>query len=206
MSGRGWLALLVVLFSLSAHADDKSRAREQFRKGSQHFRLGEFADALHAFKEAYRAVEDPSILFNIAQCHRQLNQKSEAIRSYKHYLSEVPRAPNKDEVKKLIAMLETALSHETAARSVPPDGTIGKPQPGEPVLNPPPVDKPVAHSEAQVTARAPERKTPVYKKAWLWAVIGGGVAAVAIGVGLGVGLAPGPSAPEVNAPDGVFRF
>lgn len=205
MSGRAWVAVCVLLLSLVAHAgEDKERAREHFRKGSQHFRLGEFSEALTNFKEAYRAVEDPSILYNIAQCHRQLNQKADAIRFYKMYLSEVPRASNREDVRRLIVMLENAAAQEHAARTTPPDGVLTRVPPPV-VVTPEP--KPVPRVEtAVVVARAPERRTPAYKKWWLWTVVGGGVAVVALGVGLGVGLAPGPQAPAVNAPDGVFRF
>jgi len=37
-----------------------------------------------------------------------------------------------------------------------------------------------------VSATAPPKKTPVYKKWWLWTIVG--AVAVGAGVGLGVGL------------------
>src|SRR5690348_5408028 len=100
---RGISVALTVCLALGvAHADDRERARELFKQGSKHFKLGEYADALASFKEAYRNFEEPTILFNIAQCHRQLNQKADAIRFYRTYLSEVPRAANRDEVRQII--------------------------------------------------------------------------------------------------------
>jgi Tetratricopeptide repeat len=48
----------------------------------------------------------PAFLFNIAQCHRQLGNKQEAIKFYRSYLRKVPDAPNAEEVRKLIASLE----------------------------------------------------------------------------------------------------
>lgn len=185
--------------------DDRVRAREQFKNGSRHFRLGEFQEALHSFKEAYRAYEDPSILFNIAQCHRQLNQKAEAIRFYKQYLAELPKAPNRDDVRRVIAMLESALAQEGAARDVPPTG------PMQPVVIPKPdegrvVAPPIEPSTTTVVARPAPVREPVHKTWWFWTALGGGAAAVAVGVGLGVALTPGPSAPMVQAPDGVFHF
>ena len=35
------------------------------------------------------------------------------------------------------------------------------------------------------------RARPIYKRAWFWGAVVGGVAAVALGVGLGVGLSGG---------------
>jgi hypothetical protein len=203
------LAMLALVAAVGvAHGEDRGRARELFKSGSQHFKLGEYGEALTAFKEAYRNFEDPTILFNIAQCHRQLNQKPEAIRFYRTYLSELPKAPNRDEVRQLIAMLETALAQETAARTVPPSGTLGTPPRNDAEPRPEPSVTPatIESPRADVVRAAPTR-TPVYKKWWFWTAVGGAVV-VAVGVGVGVGLAlsPGPSAPSVTPMDGVFRF
>ena len=46
-------------------------------------------------------------------------------------------------------------------------------------------------------------KTPVYKKWWLWTIVGG---TVAVGVGLGVGLALGlPRTPSASTQGGTFE-
>src|SRR6185436_1309128 len=93
---------LALLLCMPAHAQDKSRAKESYRQASQHYKLGEYREALAAFKEAFRHVEDPSFLFNIGQCHRQLNEKPEAVRAYRTYLAEVPHAPNRSAVMQMI--------------------------------------------------------------------------------------------------------
>ncbi|HEY1587035.1 MAG TPA: hypothetical protein VGH63_15175, partial [Polyangia bacterium] len=64
-----WLVAVALLGVASAAlADtsdaDKSRARQLFQSARQHYNLGEFADALKDFKEAYRVVDDPTLLFN----------------------------------------------------------------------------------------------------------------------------------------------
>ncbi len=73
----------VLLASAFARADDKAAAREAYRSGVHHYDFGEYAEALADFKTAYQRYEDPSFLFNIAQCHRQLNQSEEAVRVYR---------------------------------------------------------------------------------------------------------------------------
>jgi tetratricopeptide (TPR) repeat protein len=170
-----------MLLAGSAHAEDKAKAREAFRVGTQHFKLGEYAQALDSFKEAYRNFESPIFLFNIAQCERQLNHKQEAIRFYRQYLADAKDATNRDEVQQIIAKLQSALDEERAAAAKPPQGTIE---------SAPPVTPPPSTSNATtLTASAPPPPppTPVYKKWWLWTAVGGAVA-IGLGVGLGVGL------------------
>lgn len=81
---------LLLLLGAVAHAEDRAKARELFQRAQQHYKLGEFQPALDGFKEAFRNFEDPSLLFNIAQCERQLGRKQEALRSYRMFLSEQP--------------------------------------------------------------------------------------------------------------------
>src|SRR5262245_26223280 len=97
------ILLLLAFATSTAHADDRDKARAAFRLGSQHYVLGEYREALVAFKEAYRNYEDPSFLFNIAQCERQLDQRADAIRAYRMYLVASPNAVNREEVRGLIA-------------------------------------------------------------------------------------------------------
>ena len=83
-------------------------AKAHFKQGRMHYQLGEYREALNEFKEAYRLKQDPSFLYNIAQCHRQLREYSEAIKLYGNYLREAPDADNRDEVERQIRDLKTA--------------------------------------------------------------------------------------------------
>jgi tetratricopeptide (TPR) repeat protein len=180
---RVWILLALLLLAGSAHAEDKAKAREAFRVGTQHFKLGEYDQALDSFKEAYRNFESPIFLFNIAQCERQLNHKQEAIRFYRQYLSDAKDATNRDEVQGIIAKLQAQLDEEHAAAAKPPQAPT---EPAPATTAPPPS---TTSNAATLTASAPpppEKKTPVYKKWWLWTAVG--VVAVGVGVGLGVGL------------------
>ena len=190
-------ALVLAFATTNVHADDRGKARAAFRLGSQHYALGEYKEALTAFKEAYRNYEDPSFLFNIAQCERQLDQRADAIRAYRMYLVNAPDASNRDEVQKLIARLEHELAEERATRSAPPPGV----QP--PAAKPTPA---VAHDAAPtaapslaLTATAPSpHQTPTYKKWWVWTIVGVAVAGgAAAGLALGLGH-NGASTPTAN--------
>lgn len=107
-------------------------AKAHFKQGRMHYQLGEYREALNEFKEAYRLKQDPSFLYNIAQCHRQLREYAEAIRLYGNYLREAPDADNRDEVERQIRDLKIAAEkqrqkEQSAAPSEAP--TTGSPQP-----------------------------------------------------------------------------
>ena len=172
------LVLLVVV--TTAHADERDKARASFRLGSQHYSLGEYREALVAFKEAYRSYEDPSFLFNIAQCERQLDQRADAIRAYRMYLVNASDAANRDEVRALITRLEHELSDERATKAAPPPG-VQPPTTGEAH----PIVASTPSPALTLTAAPPPRHDkPAYKKWWVWTIVG-----VAVAGGVAAGLA-----------------
>jgi hypothetical protein len=56
---------VLLLLASVAHAENRAKARELFKEAQQHYKLGEFQQALDGFKEAFRNFEEPSLLFNI---------------------------------------------------------------------------------------------------------------------------------------------
>jgi len=188
MTGRSSLVLLFVFVTLAAtpaFADDRNVAREAFRRGSQHYKLGEFKEALQDFKAAFRAYEDPTFLFNIAQCERQLDQRDEAVRQYKMYLAEAPEAANREEVKAVVARLERELEEQrTRDRALAAE----KATPPVSVLPPQSTPAPDAVALTTLTTTAPPARAdkPTYKKWWVWTLVG---VAVAGGVAAGVAVA-----------------
>jgi hypothetical protein len=120
-------AVVLMAFVGAARAEDKDKAREAYQAADKHYDLGEYKEALEGFKDAYRNFSDPTILFNIAQCHRQLGESAEAIRQYRMYLIKVPDAANRDEVKALIGKLEAAIKKDDAAKAAPPQGSLTPP-------------------------------------------------------------------------------
>src|SRR5262245_8871351 len=61
-------------------------AKKLYAQGKTHYQLGEYKEALGAFKEAYRLVQNPALLYNVAQCHRLLQNHEDALRAYQSYL------------------------------------------------------------------------------------------------------------------------
>jgi tetratricopeptide (TPR) repeat protein len=179
--------LVTLATAFSAAAEDKEAARKAFSEGARYYNLSQYSDALEAFKRAYWNFEDPSFLYNIAQCHRALQHKQEAITFYRNYLRNAPGTPKRGEVEKLIADLEEAIRQDKAVATAPPEGTITAPPP----TTPPATAN--ATTPALIAAGAPPKaEKPLYKRAWLWGVVAGAAVVVA-GVAIGVGIATSSS-------------
>jgi hypothetical protein len=233
------VAGIVACVCAPARADDLPKAQTAYRLGTQHYDLGEYREALEAFKEAYRNHEDPTFLFNLAQCYRQLGDKQAAIRAYRTYLIKVPDSPKRDQIREMVAKLDKQLAEEQASKSSPPQGTLspsGPPPaetrpPGEtkPTLDTKPSEtKPPAPPDAVTTLAPPEAvqppsapaasmaagsvaetraPTPVYKRWWLWTVVGVVVVGAAVGVGVGVAASRSTATtPTCKCDFGTFRY
>lgn len=145
-----------------AHADDAGTraAKRHFDKGEKLFALGKFEDALEQYQKAFDAKPIPALLFNIGQCHRNLDDYEAAIFSFKKYLRLEPDAANREEVEELIDELEQKQQRGESRRLRVDRKRADDPDPDE-----------------QPGSR------PVYKKWWFWttiAVVGGGVAVFAV--------------------------
>ncbi len=112
-----------------ASAEDRAAAKMHYAQATQHYDLGEFKEALIEFKEAYRNYEEPTFLFNIAQCLRQVGSKTDAVLFYRTYLRKVAHPPNRSDVEALIARLESEVAADRATKAVQPEGTLSPAQP-----------------------------------------------------------------------------
>jgi tetratricopeptide (TPR) repeat protein len=85
-----WFAsFAVILFAASpAWADAKDDAREHTKVAAQHYKLGRFRDALDEYSKAYELVPAAPLLFNIAQCWRNLGNHERAVFFLEGYLRE----------------------------------------------------------------------------------------------------------------------
>jgi tetratricopeptide (TPR) repeat protein len=162
--------LLLILGQQPAFADDRAAAQQSYAQGKRLYDIGDYAAALAAFKRAYLSYEEPTFLFNMAQCQRQLGHPREAIQNYRSFLRNQPDAPNREEVERIISKLEGSLQAEPQT-TVPPAA-------------------PATATAATTTTEAQERP-PSRKKTWVALGVVGGVIAVGLAVGLGVGLTVG---------------
>jgi tetratricopeptide (TPR) repeat protein len=208
------LVLTVVLLAGAgvARAADPTaeKARAHFQQGDTYFKLEKYANALQEFEQAYLAKQDPSFLYNIAQCHRLMGNRAEAIRFYKRYLADAPAAANRPVAEKHIRDLESALGAEelTGAHVAPGTGAPGAepsgmppPRPAQP---PPPVAldaRPPPASDAMLTSPPPtlsqSEDRPIYTKWWFWTAAGGAVVVVT-GLLVALWLNRDPSCPDAR--------
>jgi hypothetical protein len=160
-------------------------ARAHFDSGQRLYDVGEFARALEEFKASYLASDDPVLLFNMAQCQRQLGQGVEASRLYRNYLRRRPDAPNRAEVERRIEELRATTPGDSAPAAHAP--------PAPPPLAPAPPPAVIDARREQPAAEA----TPVYGRWWFWAAA---VGVVALGTAAALTLGRGPERPSCLAP------
>ena len=211
------LVLMIAASGVARAGDPKAeQARAHFQQGDTYFKLDKYAPALQEFEQAYLAKQDPSFLYNIAQCHRLMGDRVEAIRFYKRYINDAPAAPNRPVAEKHVHDLEAAIEAEqlTGARppppapvspvspaapagGPPPSSGAGAPPPSPPAiaLNAPPPSPP--QSDAVLTnspgALTSPDEHPIYTRWWFWTAIGG---VVVTGVILALLLNRDPSCPS----------
>jgi len=142
------MSLLIALM-LAAAGDPNAQAREHFKSAQLHYSLGEFDEAIKEFRETYRLRQEPAILFNIAQCHRQMRQWKEAYFNYRQYLSLKKGASNREEAESLAEQMRLKMEEEeeqrtrvarnpTAAHNAEATMPVGALPPQEPPIFPPP--------------------------------------------------------------------
>jgi len=139
-------------------------SRRHFERAEKLFALGRFEDALAAYGAAYEAKQLPGLLFNIAQCHRNLGHYTEAIFGYRQYLRLTPDAPNRDAVLRLIDELEGRKRAEDEQRRQEEEAAAAA----------------AARALAAQPPPASARPRPIYGRWWFWtgvAVVAGGAAA-----------------------------
>jgi tetratricopeptide (TPR) repeat protein len=208
MLRRGWIlpylllvAVLAARPAVAASNEEKAKARELYQAGLVHYDLKEYAEALKSFKDAYRVVQDPAFLYNIAQCHRRLGQNPEALDFYRNYLRRSPSAPNRAEVERRIQEIEREIqqAEKTGRPPPPPVNPPKETVPPPPVLTAPPPDAhaapppaatgvtsapPPAAVDFSTTPQPEQGSGGVLTRWWFWA----GVGAVVIGA-VAIGLA-----------------
>lgn len=148
--------MAVLCSAAGADAEPRKLTREEQKLAQALFDRGEAAAlrkeyqaALTAFLAAYDVTLEPVALFSIAQCHRLLDQKEEALLGYQRFLEELSEEDRKSpEIEPLVTYAEEFIVELTAAltESAPePENTF---EPESAPASQPEVAPPSAQSEA----------------------------------------------------------
>jgi tetratricopeptide (TPR) repeat protein len=96
-------------------ADKVAKAKAASAKA--HFDRGDYAVAVEEYREAYRLVPSPGLLFNLGQAYRLLGACAEAVEAYREYLRLVPDSPHLETARQNLAASEVcARDAEAVAR------------------------------------------------------------------------------------------
>lgn len=137
------------------------------------YRAGDFARAIAAWSEAYQQQPAPRILYNLGRSHHRAGHDLEALVMYERYLQAEPASVRRAEVEAYTSELRARLR-------------------GARLALPLPTEEPSPQAQAQ--------RTPLYKRWWLWTVVGGVVAAGAVtGAVLGTRAATTPDYPNYRS-------
>ncbi len=96
-----WFVVTVLV--ATAYADKKSEAAVHVKAADTHYKLGRFDEALAEYSAAYELFPAPPLLFNLAQCHRNLKHWERAVFFFEGYLRARPDAKNRALVEELLA-------------------------------------------------------------------------------------------------------
>jgi tetratricopeptide (TPR) repeat protein len=121
------LSLVAGLFlSATAAAEPKDKpndaTREKaaalFKEADANYKIKEYEKALAGFKEAYMLAHEPVLLFNIAQCHRQMDQLDEALKSYQAFLRDDPKSELRANAESRITEIKAELKRRSLKGAV----------------------------------------------------------------------------------------
>jgi tetratricopeptide (TPR) repeat protein len=101
---------IALAFPTTAWADPVAaqRAQELYERAEVHFNVGEFRRALELYRAAYKLQPLIGLIVDLGRCHQQLGEYDRALFQYRTYLHQLPDAPNRAEVERLIAECEAA--------------------------------------------------------------------------------------------------
>lgn len=122
-----WIGLPLVttlLFAVPASAQNPSaEARASFQEGVRQFSERHFAEALEAFRRAYRTRPHPSVLVNIANCYLALGEPRQAITYFERFLSDATNSASQQQRGEIErALLEARRQLATVQIHAQPNG------------------------------------------------------------------------------------
>jgi tetratricopeptide (TPR) repeat protein len=105
------LTALLLCVALPAAANPRKAvtpAERLYLDGAEHFQAGRLPEALEYFAAAYRTSKKPELLINIAQCHRALGRREQAIAIFEKFISLAPEHPLRSNAEETLRDLRSA--------------------------------------------------------------------------------------------------
>jgi tetratricopeptide (TPR) repeat protein len=125
--------------------------------GHRLYRLGRYEEAVAAFRRAYEVKADARLLYDIAECYREVGAVDQALFYYDRYLAGWPDAFDRGEVEQKVAELEAKRSG-----APPPRTTAARRRHPLMIVEPAP--------------SKPRPPTRLWHRWWFWTIIGAGIA------------------------------
>jgi tetratricopeptide (TPR) repeat protein len=186
----------------SAKAEaDRDAARTEWLRGNAAYDIGRYEEAATHYEATYLLVQNPAVLFNIAQSYRMGGKLTQALDRYRSFLRKASAdAPNRATAEKFVEEIKRKLEEKKEAAPVAPpeiapatQPTLPAPTTTPPPNETPPPPKPIAISvpppvpplvdttanltSPPVTTEPASAEQPVYKKWWFWTGVGAVVVA-----------------------------
>jgi tetratricopeptide (TPR) repeat protein len=140
------LLAVVALVPLAARAEpteaQKREAKELNDKATRLYEVGKYGEAIEEYGRVYLLVDDPVLLYNIAQSYRLWGKPEESARYYRNYLRRAPNAPNRADVEKKIADQDKLVEDRRRAPVTPTPPPVTTPTEVTAPPPPPPVTSP----------------------------------------------------------------
>jgi hypothetical protein len=103
---------------------EQKEADRHFKSGVALFKEAKFGEALAEFERAYEIAPHPTVLYNIAGCHRELSHYGEAVKFYKRFLAEGKSVAPKDKLAAAQSELDVLLARIARITVAAPDGAV----------------------------------------------------------------------------------
>lgn len=194
MSAR-WFVWFCCMFSWAALAQTEPKdlesnrrelARKVFLEAEASYQQGDYQSALAGYDQAYALTQEPLLLYNQAQCYRQLKRYQEALDTYQLFLE---KAPSSSEYVLKAQQWITDLEKETGLRASVPKSVTSAPA-ADPAESQP--SNTPATTKAEPTLVEPQNPPKDLKDIQRGLLVAGGASGVlwlgfgaaAVGVGL----------------------
>ena len=95
--------------ALAQSASERREAKMEVETGMDHYRAGEYREAVKAFRRAFTVIPDPGLTWNIARSYEELGDITNAVHYFEVFLKRYPIDRAAEEAKDKLAVLRPKL-------------------------------------------------------------------------------------------------